>query len=230
MKFNLIIIDPAYSFSDKLTMSAVKRGAEAQYESVMSHQDIIDIKVKDIAEDNAIMALWVPSALIDVGLKALKNYGFDYKQTFIWVKSKNEPLLKLKKQIKKAIKNNSSEKDLLNLIDNFDLNDTMKCYLGRIFRQTHEVALIGSRGKTSNDRLNKSQISVFIGENPKHSEKPYVLHERLEKMYPNYNKKIELFARKEYKDWYVLGNELNTTSQFVYNGDLRDSIEKLKDL
>jgi N6-adenosine-specific RNA methylase IME4 len=230
MKFNLIISDPAWSFEDKLTMSDVKRGAEAQYESVMSHQDIIDIKVKDIVDDNAIMALWVPSALIDVGLKALENYGFDYKQTFIWVKSKNEPLLKLKKQIKKAFKNNDDEEKILKLIDNFDMNDTMKCYLGRVFRQTHEIALIGTRGKTSNDRLNKSQISVFIGENPKHSEKPYVLHDRLEKMYPNYKNKLELFARKEYKDWYCLGNEISTVSDKVFNGDLRNSIEILKNV
>lgn len=230
MKFNLIISDPAWAFTDKLTMSDVKRGAEAQYQSVMSHQDIIDIKVKDIAEDNAIMALWVPSALLDVGLQALKNYGFDYKQTFIWVKSKNEPLLKLKKQIKKAFKNKVSEKEILSLIDNFDVNDIMKCYLGRVFRQTHEIVLIGTRGKTGNDRVNKSQISVFIGENPKHSEKPYILHDRLTKMYPSYNKKLELFARREYKDWYVLGNELDTTSQFVYNGDLRESIEILKNI
>jgi N6-adenosine-specific RNA methylase IME4 len=232
MKFNLIISDPAWSFNDKLTMSDVKRGAESQYESVMTHQDIIDIKVKDIAEDDAVMALWVPSALIDVGLKALENYGFDYKQTFIWVKSKNEPLLKLKKQIKKAFKNNSpdTEKQILDLIDSFDLNDSMKCYLGRVFRQTHEVALIGTRGKVGKDRVNKSQISVFIGENPKHSEKPYVLHDRLEKMYPTYNKKLELFARREYKDWVVLGNEISTTSSLVYNGDLRESIEILKDL
>jgi N6-adenosine-specific RNA methylase IME4 len=236
MKFNLIIADPAYDFSDKLTMSEVKRGAEAQYEAVMSHQDIIDIKVKDIADDNAIMALWVPSALIDVGLKALENYGFDYKQTFIWVKSKNEPLLKLKKQIKKILKHKHDfgtddyEDKILKLIDDFNMNDTMKCYLGRVFRQTHEVALIGTRGKTGNDRANKSQISVFIGPNPKHSEKPFILHDRLEKMYPNYKNKLELFARKEYKDWIVLGNEISTVSDKVFNGDLRESIEILKNV
>lgn len=224
MKFNLIIIDPPYSFYDKLTMSDVKRGAESNYKSIMTHQDIIDLKLKDIAEDNAIIALWVPSALIDVGLEAMKNYGFDYKQTFIWVKSKNEPLLKLKKQIKTLLKNNDKE-NALNLIDNFDLNNTMKCYLGRIFRQTHEVALIGTRGKTGKDRLNKSQISVFIGPNPKHSEKPYILHERLEKMYPNYTNKLELFARKDYKDWICVGNEILNSE---YNGDIRDSIEILK--
>src|SRR6266705_3225482 len=99
MKFNLIISDPAYSFEDKLTMNSTKRGAVSQYKSVMSHEDIINIKIKDIAADNAIMALWVPSSLLDIGLKALENYGFAHKQTFIWVKSKNEPLLKLKKQI-----------------------------------------------------------------------------------------------------------------------------------
>lgn len=227
MKFNLIIADPPYSFSDKLTMSKVKRGAESQYKSVLSYSDILNLNIKDVAEDKAIMALWVPSTLIDIGLEAMKNYGFDYKQTFIWVKSKNEPLLKLKKQIKKALKINDNDK-VIELIDNFDMNHTMKCYLGRIFRQTHEVALIGTRGKTSNDRLNKSQISVYYGPNPKHSEKPYILHERLEKMYPTYDKKLEIFARKEYKDWSVIGNEIETMSDLVYNGDVRDSLKFLK--
>ncbi len=230
MKFNLIISDPAYSFEDKLTMNSTKRGAVSQYKSVMSHEDIINIKIKDIAADNAIMALWVPSSLLDIGLKALENYGFAHKQTFIWVKSKNEPLLKLKKQIKKAFTNNKDEQEILDLIDNFDLNDTMKFYMGRIFRQTHEIALIGTRGKTSNDRLDKSQISIFIGENPKHSEKPHILHDRLEKMYPTYKNKLELFAREPYKDWVTCGNELKGESEYIYNGDLRDSIEILKDL
>src|SRR6266404_224155 len=103
MKFNLIIADPPYIFNDKLTMSKVKRGSESQYKSVLSYSDIINLNIKNIAEDNAILALWVPSALIDIGLEAMESYGFDYKQTFIWVKSKNEPLLKLKKQIKKAL-------------------------------------------------------------------------------------------------------------------------------
>lgn len=217
-------MDPPYAFSDRLTMSKTKRGAESQYKSILTCDDIINLNIKDLAEDNAILALWVPSTLIDVGLSAMENYGFDFKQTFIWVKSKNEPLVKLKKQVKKALKE-KDDQQVLDLIDNFDLNDTMKCYLGRFFRQTHEVALIGSRGKTSNDRKNKSQISVFFGPNPKHSEKPYVLHERLEKMYPNYNKKLEIFARKDYKDFICVGNEIPTPNE--YNGDVRDAIEKL---
>jgi N6-adenosine-specific RNA methylase IME4 len=226
MKAQLLVIDPPYSFSDKLSMSDVKRSPESQYKSVLDNHAILNLKVSEISADDAVLALWVPSTLIEFGLECMKAYGFEFKQTWIWVKSKKEPLGKLKKQIKKAAKKKADIDEICGLIDNFDLNDSLNFYMGRIFRQTHEVCLIGVRGKVHKSLKNKSQVSVFIGPNPKHSEKPEALQDRLEKMYPDYVKRLELFARRGRTGWSCWGNECENS----LNMDIRESIEKYRNL
>lgn len=226
MKAELLVIDPPYGFSDKLKMSDVKRSPESQYKSVLDNHAILNLKIEEISADDAVLALWVPSTLIEFGLECMKAYGFEFKQTWIWVKSKKEPLGKLKKQIKKSLKKKENSEELLKLIDNFDLNDSLGFYMGRIFRQTHEVCLIGIRGKVHKSLKNKSQVSVFIGPNPVHSEKPEALQDRLEKMYPDYTNKLELFARRDRDEFICYGNECPSS----INLDIRECIEKYRSL
>ena len=224
MKAQILIIDPPWTFSDKLKMSDVKRSPESQYKSVLDNKAILNLDIDQISDDNAVLALWVPSTLIEFGLDVMAEYGFEFKQTWIWVKSKKEPLKKLKKEIKKLIKNKSDIKDIEKIIDEFDLNDCLGFFMGRVFRQVHEVCLIGVRGKVHKDLKNKSQVSVFIGPNNRHSEKPDALHERLIKMYPSYTNRLELFARREREEFICMGNECPSSD----NLDIRDCIEIYK--
>ena len=89
MKFNVIVTDPPYLFNSPLKMKdGVDRSADSQYWSVMTLNDILHLDVKSVVADDALLALWVPSAMLAEGLETVKNYGFDFKQTFIWVKTK----------------------------------------------------------------------------------------------------------------------------------------------
>jgi N6-adenosine-specific RNA methylase IME4 len=91
MKFQLVVADPSWSFSDKLKMSSVPRGAEANYPT-LSTKDIAALPVKDIADPTGcLLALWVPSSLLQDGLDVMKAWGFQQRQTYIWAKSKKEP-------------------------------------------------------------------------------------------------------------------------------------------
>jgi N6-adenosine-specific RNA methylase IME4 len=193
-KFRVIVADPPWPFSDKLKMSDVARGAEANY-SVMSIADIQQLPMQKFThKDGAILALWVPSSLLQEGLDTLKAWGFAHKQTYVWVKTKKDW---------KGIQN------------------CLAFGMGRLFRQTHEICLIG----TSNNKIyqalkNKSQRSVCLATNLKHSAKPDDLQKSLEMMFPK-SKKLELFARRHRPKWVCLGNE-------ICNGeDIRDSLAKL---
>ncbi len=95
MRFLCLVIDPPYSFNDKLNMSDVPRSADANYKT-LSLLDIKNLKVKDLAEEAALLALWVPSSMLQNGLDIMKEYGFTQKQTYIWVKSKVSPFDELK--------------------------------------------------------------------------------------------------------------------------------------
>jgi N6-adenosine-specific RNA methylase IME4 len=198
MKYNLIIIDASWSFSDKLKQSNVKRGAADHYD-LMSNKDIINLDVKSIAADDAVLALWVPCSLLQEGLDAMKSYGFKQKQMVVWVKTK------------KAAK---------------ELDNCLSFGMGNIYRQTHEIALIGTRGKVSKYIKNRSQRSVFFGLNEKHSKKPESLHESLELIFPEFtDKAIELFARRNRPGWICVGNQCD--GEF-FGKDLGDVIEELK--
>ncbi len=231
-KFRVIVSDPPWCFADKLNMSDVKRGAEANY-NTMTMQDIKDLKVKDLADPNGcVLALWVPSSLLQDGLDTMKAWGFDQKQTYIWVKTKKNPFLSLKTKFTNAtVKTPLSKeftmaylkgfvKGVLDKLDSYDL-DILGFGMGRLFRQTHEICLIGTNNKKIYKHLkNKSQRSVSLDSNLKHSAKPDLLQNALETMFPD-SERLEMFARRNKANWTCVGDE-------VCGGeDIRESIKKL---
>ncbi len=232
-KFSIIVADPPWKFNDKLKMSDTPRSAEANYQ-LMSNKDIQNLPIKDVADPNgSILVLWVPSSILQTGLDTMKSWGFEHKQTYVWVKIKKYPLIDLKKSIKKLLRkpnityNKNNYIETLNLIiDNYislanDLSKSLAFGMGRLFRQTHEIALIGINNNDIYKKLqNKSQRSVSFGLNEKHSKKPEYLQNSLELMFPD-GKYLELFARREREKWICLGNEIGNKE------DIRISLEKL---
>jgi N6-adenosine-specific RNA methylase IME4 len=221
-KFRVITADPPWSFSDKLTMSDVARGALSNYK-VMTLKDIKDLPIKDFADpDGSILALWVPSSLLQEGLDTMKAWGFKHKQTYIWVKTKKDPFEKIRKifldlwKIQDAFRDqvtpikfmSNMKKAIKGITGTAQLKDTLAFGMGRLFRQTHEICLIGINNKKIYKHLaNKSQRSVSFGENLKHSAKPEHLQDELDIMFPQGNR-LELFGRRNKPGWICLGNEI----------------------
>jgi N6-adenosine-specific RNA methylase IME4 len=111
-KYNIICIDPPYIFSDKLKQSTIKRSADSQYPT-LTIAELKKLPIKDIVADDAIMALWVPSALLQDGLDLLKIYGFNFKQTLIWVKVQKHPFKQILSKIRQNWKNRDKKRHLL---------------------------------------------------------------------------------------------------------------------
>ncbi len=232
MKYDVVVADPPWPFSDKLRMSKVKRGAEDQYK-ILSVSDIKKLKVEEVSSPDAVLALWVPSSMLQEGLDVMEAWGFEQKQTFIWVKHKKLPLGELSKEIKawgkRLLANEkwpwSVQEEIKwigEFVNDFDVNQILAFYMGRLFRQTHEVALIGVRGKVYDQLQNKSQRSVLLDINFKHSAKPEGLQNRLDLMFPNANK-LEMFARRDRDGWTCVGLECPATP----GEDIRVSLENL---
>ena len=85
MKYDIILADPAWKFSDGLKMSKVKRGASSQY-ATMTAEQIGCLPIWKLAADNSLLALWCPSSLLKDGLFVMHKWGFAQKQIFTWVK------------------------------------------------------------------------------------------------------------------------------------------------
>lgn len=202
-KWQVIVADPPWHFNDGLAAmkTPVKRSAQSQY-ATLSLSEIKNLRVKELADPaGCLLALWVPSVMLEDGLAVMRSWGFKLKQTFIWVKVKKE-----------AAKRFS------------DPNDALAFGMGRLFRQTHEIALLGTSGKSVYPHLKShSQRSVALDVNVRHSVKPETLQDRLDVMFPDCEK-LELFARRNRVDWTCLGDG-------VTGRDIRDSIDdELKEI
>ena len=244
-KFSIIVCDPPWNFSDALSMSKVKRGAKANYDT-MSMLEIEQLPIKNISDpDGALLALWVPSSLLPRGLRIMEAWGFNFKQTYIWNKTKNLPFKELSKLFFKEIKlqiksgpvpgckpwdhfDSGEIKNIFQeIISEFSLIETLGFGMGRLTRACHEICLIGiNNNKIYKQLQNKSQRSVCFAPNLKHSAKPEALQDSLELMFPNALKKgkcLEIFGRRSRPGWMVLGNQ----SQETMGEDITTSLLRL---
>jgi mRNA (2'-O-methyladenosine-N6-)-methyltransferase len=213
-------------------MSDVKRGSASNYDT-MTVNDIKNLEVPSITADDAVLALWVPGSLLVEGLDVMKEWGFTPKQTHVWVKTKKEPFKDILNVIKRIIKHgiksldfpglcSVADKDTKDLYASLCMNGMLAFGMGRLFRQTHEICLIGTRGKPYQYLKDKAQRSVHFGPVIKHSGKPEDLQDMLERMFPRV-KKVELFARRDRKGWTCMGLECPST----LGEDIRVSINAL---
>lgn len=224
MKFRVILADCPWNFGDSLTMSKSKRGASSNYDT-MSIQDLKSLPVEDIADKDSILLLWVPSSLLSEGLDVMKSWGFRQTQTHVWVKTKKIPLKDFKKDILlslKKIPENGLRIFVNELVSQFNIGNILAFGMGRLFRQTHEILLVGVRGRIYNHLRDKSQRSVHFFPATKHSIKPEILHTILGKMFPEGNR-LEMFARRNVSGWTCIGNECPST----IGEDIRDSLIRL---
>jgi N6-adenosine-specific RNA methylase IME4 len=157
-KFGVIVADPPWSFNDKLKFDGkVKRSADSHY-STLNLASIRSLPVSELSAENALCALWVPSAFLKAGIDILEEWGFDYRQLWIWGKT--------------------SKKNPLNLAFG----------MGRLARNCHEPCLIGIKGKYTKELQNRSQRNLFMHPTMKHSQKPESLQTSLELMFPDWDK------------------------------------------
>jgi len=219
MKFQVIVSDPPWGgFKDKLKMSDVKRGAEANYNGTMSIKHICDLPVKQIADPNGcLLALWVPSSLLQDGMDTMNAWGFKQKQTYVWCKSKKET--SIYELLNKQLYTFEKLQDKVQYI----IKNLLSFGMGRLFRQSHEICLIGTNNNGIYEQLeNRSQRSVSFATNLKHSQKPEDLQNSLDLMFPKANK-LEMFARRQREGWICVGNQAPATM----NEDIKVSLEKL---
>lgn len=85
MKFDVILADPPWAYSDKA--SAGQRGVHYKYPT-MTIEDIKALPVNDVASDDAILFLWGTWPLLQESIDTMEAWGFDYKTIgFVWVKT-----------------------------------------------------------------------------------------------------------------------------------------------
>lgn len=77
---------------------------------------------------------------------------------------------------------------------------------GYWFRNKHELLLVGTRGDVPAPAPGEQSESVLNADVGKHSKKPVMFAEMIEKMFPN-SSRLEMFARNKRDGWDAWGNE-----------------------
>lgn len=83
-KYSVILADPPWM---ERGGGKIKRGADRHY-TLMKTKDIMALPVKDIAENNAHLYLWVTNNFLKSGLAIMEAWGFDHKTMITWVKDR----------------------------------------------------------------------------------------------------------------------------------------------
>lgn len=78
--------------------------------------------------------------------------------------------------------------------------------MGYFARQQHELLLIAKRGEPPMPDPENRPASVVQAPRERHSSKPEIFYDIIERMYPGVPK-IELFARAERDNWAAWGNQ-----------------------
>ena len=82
-KFRIIYADPPWSYGN--TQPDYHTEQRDHY-PVMPLSDICALPVKEWAEDNAVLFLWVTSPILEESFQVIRAWGFKYKASFVWDK------------------------------------------------------------------------------------------------------------------------------------------------
>lgn len=181
---SVIIADPPWPYN-KTTTGTISDSVSQHY-TTMSIDSLCKLDVSRIAADNCILLMWGtgPHMVAGVVAEVVRAWGFTPKTMFMnWIKTTNG-----------EIKRNR---------------------LGYYTRQCVEYVALATRGSTLRLRQPdcESIANVYFGDTKKHSEKPNILHEVVDKFFHDVPK-FEMFARRNYNDkWDCWGNELESPSE-----------------
>lgn len=196
--YDIIYADPPWSYRDKCNDG--NRGACHKY-PILKLKDIKALDVGSIAEDTAMLFLWITAPLMDVGIEVIESWGFKFKTVaFTWIKITSRPIRK------------EGSFELPIMIDRADggVVSGLAWGMGHYTRANPEYVLLGTRGKAASAFVKSRSIhSVIIDPAMNHSRKPDVVRKRIDRLVGPMPRKIELFARQKAMGWHSTGLDLD---------------------
>jgi N6-adenosine-specific RNA methylase IME4 len=88
-KFSTILVDPPWQFQNKTGKVAPEHRRLNRYDT-MTLPEIVELPVRELSAPTAHLYLWVPNALLPLGLRVLEAWGFTYKSNIIWHKVRKD--------------------------------------------------------------------------------------------------------------------------------------------
>ena len=182
-KYQIIYADPPWSY-----WAGGKKNAARHY-NCMEIEDICALPIKNLADENCMLFLWITFPILDRVFEVINAWGFKYSTCgFVWVKGKK--------------KFNNKQTSFL---PQDSIQDFVGC--GGWTRANAEICLIAKKGKL--ERKSKSVRQIIYSPVRKHSQKPDIVKTRIIELCGDLPR-IELFARQKTEGWDVWGNEVKS--------------------
>ena len=88
-KFATILADPPWRFQNSTGKMAPEHKRLSRY-ATMSFKEIAELPVSCVVADTAHLYLWIPNALLPLGLEVMGQWGFEYKTNIVWYKVRKD--------------------------------------------------------------------------------------------------------------------------------------------
>ncbi|MDR1650255.1 MAG: hypothetical protein LBR87_00545, partial [Synergistaceae bacterium] len=88
-KFRTILADPPWQFQNRTGKMAPEHKRLNRY-STLSIDEIKAIPVRKAAGTPCHLYLWIPNALLPLGLEVMQSWGFQYKTNIVWEKIRKD--------------------------------------------------------------------------------------------------------------------------------------------
>lgn len=94
-KYSVIYVDPPWDYKGQVQHTGkggrTSGGASVHYPTIRLN-DLMQLPIKEIAEDDCLLFLWVTNPHLDQGISLLKAWGFKYATVaFVWDKQCTNP-------------------------------------------------------------------------------------------------------------------------------------------
>lgn len=85
-KYRVIYADPPWQYGNVMPDYATE---QADHYSLLTVSEIAALPIADMAEDDAVLFLWVTSPILEESFEVINAWGFKYKSSFVWDKIKH---------------------------------------------------------------------------------------------------------------------------------------------
>lgn len=177
-RYQILVVDPPWRY----TGSPTKWGAVEKFYSTMSDDEIISLPVRDWLDEPSVVFLWTTQSKMGLAYKCIENWGlWERGPAFIWVKTR---------------KSDGQPIGAMGVRPS-------------IVKPTTEFVLAASTKKKGRPLpiADEGVPQVVLAPRGAHSQKPEMVQDRIEKLYP-YASRAELFARRRRNGWDCYGDEI----------------------
>lgn len=214
MTYQLIYVDPPWQYGNKIS-----NGAAENHHSTMSLAELKRLPIWEVAAEDAVLAMWYTGTHTEEAIELAEAWGFRIRtmKGFTWVKLNQNA----ERRFNKAI----AEGELVDFNDLLSmLNRETRMNGGNYTRANTEDLLIATRG-IGLERVNASIKQVVYSCLGEHSEKPWEVRHRLEKLYGDVSR-VELFARESWPGWDRWGNQCSNSFEIISGHIIKNEVNE----